>query len=120
MTEEEKQVIALFKYSLIAPLVAGSFMEASKAEYYRITAQKEYTFPTGEKTRYSAGTLKKWYMDYTKQGLDALKPLTRSDLGRSRKLPTCAIDKIYEYRQQMPYITVKKIYSKLIDQDWNF
>ncbi|MFA9378824.1 MAG: hypothetical protein ACERKZ_19070 [Lachnotalea sp.] len=66
MTEEEKQAIALFKYSLIAPLVAGSSMESSKEEYYRITAQKEYTFPNGEKTFYSAGTLKKWYCDYTK------------------------------------------------------
>jgi putative transposase len=118
MTEEEKQAIALFKYSLIAPLVAGSCMEASKAEYYRITAGKEYTFPTGEKTHYSAGTLKKWYFDYTKQGLDALKPLTRCDLGRSRKLPAGAIDKIYEYRQKMPYITVKKIYSKLIEEGY--
>lgn len=118
MTEEEKQAIALFKYSLIAPLVAGSFMEASKAEYYRITSKKEYTYPTGEKTHYTAGTLKKWYMDYTKQGLDALKPLTRSDLGRSRKLPAGVIDKIYEYRQQMPYITVKKIYSKLIEEGY--
>lgn len=56
MTEEEKQAIALFKYSLIAPLVAGSCMEVSKAEYYRVTAEKEYTFPTGEKTHYSVGT----------------------------------------------------------------
>ena len=45
---------------------------------------------------------------------NALKPLTRCDLGRSRKLPKCAIEKIYEYRKQMPYITVKKIYTKLI------
>lgn len=118
MTEEEKQAIALFKYSLIAPLVAGSCMEVSKAEYYRVTAGKEYTFPTGERTHYSAGTLKKWYQNYTKHGLDALKPLTRSDLGRSRKLPASAIDKIYEYRQQMPYITVKKIYSRLIEEGY--
>lgn len=118
MTDEEKQTIALFKYSLIAPLVAGSYMESSKAEYYRLTAEKEYLFPTGEKTRYSTGTLKKWYCDYTKGGLDALKPLTRCDLGRSRKLPENAIRKIYEYRQQMPYITVKKIYAKLIEEGY--
>lgn len=118
MTEEEKQAIALFKYSLIAPLVAGNFMEASKEEYYRITADKEYTFPTGEKTHYSAGTLKKWHIEYKKSGLDALKPLTRCDLGRSRKLPEHAIKKIYEYRRQMPYITVKKIYEKLIQEGY--
>ncbi|MFV0342368.1 MAG: DDE-type integrase/transposase/recombinase [Anaerocolumna sp.] len=118
MNEEEKQAIALFKYSLIAPLVACSFMEVSKEEYYRVTAEKEYTFPTGEKTRYSAATLKKWYKDYTKRGLLALTPQTRSDLGRSRKLPNKAIEKIYEYRQQMPYITVKKIYVKLIEDGY--
>ncbi len=118
MTEEEKQAIALFKYSLIAPLVAGSSMEASKEEYYRITAGKEYTFPNGEKTNYSPTTLKKWYCDYMQLGLDSLKPLTRSDRGRSRKLPAGAIKKIYEYRKQMPYITVKKIYSKLIEEGY--
>ena len=118
MKEEEKQAVALFKYSLIAPLVAGSCMEVSKAEYYRVTAQKEYTLPTGEKTHYSAGTLKKWYCDYMKHGLDALKPLTRCDLGKSRKLSQTAMDKIYEYRRQMPYITVKKIYSKLINEGY--
>lgn len=119
MTEEEKQTIALFKYSLIAPLVAGSHMEASKAEYYRNTAGKEYTFPTtGEKTCYSVGALKKWYCDYTKLGLDGLKPHTRCDLGRSRKLPEGAIRKIHEYRQQMPYITVRKIYAGLIKEGY--
>lgn len=118
MTEEEKMEIALFKYSLIAPLVAGSFMEASKAEYYRITAGKEYTFPNGEKTNYCAGTLKKWYCDYMQKGLDSLKPLTRCDMGRSRKLPDSAIEKIYEYRLQMPYITVKKIYARLIAEGY--
>ncbi len=118
MTEEEKQAIALFKYALIAPLVAGSYMEASKEEYYRVTASKEYTFPTGKKTKYSSRTIKRWYIEYTKHGLDALKPLTRSDSGRSRKLPASAIDKIYEYRQQMPYITVKKIYAKLIEEGY--
>lgn len=118
MTEEEKQAIALFKYSLIAPLVAGSYMEASKAEYYRQTAVKEYTFPNGEHTRYSTGTLKKWYCDYCRKGLEALKPLTRCDLGRSRKLSESAMIKIYEYRLQMPYITVKKIYDKLIEEGY--
>ena len=118
MTDEEKQAVALFKYSLIAPLVAGSTMEASKEEYYRVTAQKEYRFPTGVNTKYSAGTLKKWYCDYMSKGLEALKPLTRCDAGRSRKIPESIIEKIYEYRRNMPYITVKKLYSRLIQEGY--
>ena len=31
MTEEEKKDLALFRYSLIAPVVAGTYREASKA-----------------------------------------------------------------------------------------
>lgn len=77
---------ALFKFSLIAPVVAGTFTQATKMDYYRETSSREHRLPGGKTVKLSPLTLKKWYWLYTAGGLDALLPKTRSDTGASRVL----------------------------------
>jgi len=116
--EELKKEMALFRFSLIAPIVSDTYRESSKMEFFRNAASKEYRLPTGRMVRFSPLTLKKWYQKYTTGGLEALIPRARMDLGRSRALSEDVTKQIHAYKEKFPYITGKKIYDKLIAEGY--
>lgn len=107
-TAGRERDVALFKFSLIAPVVAGTFTQATKMDYYRETCEQEHQFPDGKKVKLSPLTLKKWYWLYTDGGLEALLPKTRSDQGGSRVLSKDVCGQIQAYRKHFPHITGKK------------
>lgn len=93
--------MALFKFSLIAPVVAGTFTQTTKMDYYKETCSREHLLPGGKAVKLSPLTLKKWYWLYTSGGLEALLPKTRSDLGESRVLSVDACRQIEAYRKEL-------------------
>lgn len=116
--EEIKRKLALFRFSLIAPVVASTYTQSSKMAYFRNTCETEYLLPNGKAVKFSPLTLKKWYLKYTAGGLEALIPQARMDLGHTRALSEDICKQIHAYRKQFPYITGKKIYEKLIEQGY--
>lgn len=118
LKEETKKEIALFRFSLIAPIVSETYREASKMEYFRNVANKEHMLPTGQLVKFSPLTIKKWYQKYTSKGLEALIPQSRIDLGRSRALKPDVCKQIQAYKEKFPYITGKKVYEKLIENGY--
>ena len=116
--DEMKQQMALFRFSLIAPVVAGTFPQAGKMDYYREVCEKEHMLPNGKLVKFSPLTLKKWYWMYSDGGLGALIPKARMDLGQTRALTEDVCRQIHAYREQFPYITGKKIYEKLIAEGY--
>ena len=113
--ENDKNAIALFKFAIIAPLINNNYECKSKEEFFRTAALKKYTLPSGKETILTAGTIKRWFIEYRKNGFEALKPKTRTDTGSSRKISIECIDKIEKIKEQYPYITGKGIYTKLIE-----
>ncbi len=118
MTNKEKQEIALFRFSLIAPLVNGTYNFRSKNEFYRSVALKEHVLSNGKTGRFSSGTIKKWYISYSKNGFDSLIPKVRSDSGVPRNLDSNAIKKIHELKLSFPYITGTLVYQKLVEEGY--
>ncbi|TYQ14659.1 UNVERIFIED_CONTAM: hypothetical protein Cloal_1020 [Acetivibrio alkalicellulosi] len=84
MSNTDLEKIALFRFSLIAPLVNDTYHTFSKEEYYRKMASKDHRLPDGTLLRPASTTLKKWYLKYMKMGIDGLMPKVRKDVGRSR------------------------------------
>ena len=113
--ENDKNNIALFRFAIIAPLINNTCEYKSKEEFFRNAALKKYTLPNGKEVTLNAGTIKKWYIDYCKNGFESLKPKYRKDIGYSRTIPIECIDKIAELKEKYPYITRKAIYNKLIE-----
>lgn len=113
--ESNKNDIALFRYALIAPLINDIYECNSKEEYFREMAEKEHILPNGTKTALTAGTIKRWYLNYRAHGLEGLMPKGRNDAGVSRKIPISCIEKIEELKRAMPHITGKAIYKKIIE-----
>ncbi len=113
--ENDKNELALFRFAIIANLVNNTYECKSKEEFFRNASLKKYTLPNGKETTLTPGAIKKWYVDYKRNGFDALKPKCRCDIGSSRAIPVECIDKIAELKEKYPHITGKAIYNKLVE-----
>ena len=114
MNENLRQEIALFKYSLIAPLVTETFTQSSAKEYLQEISAKEYLTPKGIKKEYAPETIKEWLRIYRKYGIDGLYPKVRSDKGKSRNLSDEAKKFIVSTKLNSPKRSAKSIYHELI------
>ena len=107
--------MAYFRFSLIAPVVQGTFNEPTKTAYYRRVTESSFTLPTGKVMIYNPKTLEKWEEYYRKRGMDGLMPIERSDSGQTRVLSETAIEEIYRLKEKFPRINSTLIYTKLIE-----
>jgi len=116
MNDEMRSQIALFKFSLIAPLCNDTYDAPSQAAFCRQMAEKAYVLPDGTSKRFTASTIKHWFLKYRSQGIDALYPKGRNDIGSSRVLSEEAVQRIIAIKQQFPHITGTLVYQKLIEE----
>ena len=86
MQDDIKNQYALFKFSLIAPIINNNFSENTVKEYLENVTAKKYTLPNGKTKEFTPNTLRFWVSDYKKYGFDGLMPKSRSDIGNSRVL----------------------------------
>ena len=115
MTFDQKQKIALFRYSVIAPLETGtSDPSISNNEFFRRAAAKTYTDPDGKIVTIGASTIEKWHRAYKKGGFDALFPQSRKDEGISRKLDQDLQSRIRFLMEEHPRITAAEIHRTLL------
>lgn len=113
MDEKRRQDIALFKYSLIAPLVTKTYTQKSAKDYLEEITARVHDTPRGPR-EYAPATLKGWLRKYHKHGIDGLYPKVRSDKGKLRKLPDEAKDFIITAKKSNHKRTAKSIYQELI------
>lgn len=113
MDENLRQSIALFRYSLIAPLITETFTQSTAKEYLEEISAKEYNTPKGTR-EYAPATIKEWLRLYRRFGIDALYPKIRSDKGKSRNLSNDAKEFIISTKLNSPKRSAKSIYQELI------
>ena len=115
--EQEKTKKALMKYSAIAPLITGNVNQyESKEAFFRSASEQEFTYDGVTYKKYSAGTIKRWYLEYVNKGFDELKTKQRSDINVSRKLSTDAIEYIHYQVENYPRKPSTIIYQELITE----
>jgi transposase InsO family protein len=114
MKKEIREKIALKRYQLISPVLA----EPTRAqnEYFRKQAQLAHDFPRYGLRKISVSTMKTWLRLYRKGGFEALKPKSRADSGRPRRLNDQTLKAIEIKCKAYPYWTVRKLYENLKDQ----
>lgn len=114
MDEEAKKKIALFRFSLIAPLLNHTFQEATAKAYIESICAKAYDVPFYGTKEYAPETIKGWLLDYRKHGIEGLYPLSRSDRGKSRALSEEVKQYILDAKDFCPQRSAKSIYHELI------
>ena len=83
-TNREQLQVAQLRFGLIAPLIQGTYPDASMSAYCRRVAAHPVQLPDGRMVQYKPKTLGKWVNLYNRGGMDALVPKTRCDKGGSR------------------------------------
>ena len=84
MEKDIRESIALKRFEIISPVLA----EPARAqnEYFRQQAEREHHFPRYGLRKVSVSTMKTWLKKYRKKGFDGLKPKSRADGGRPKRL----------------------------------
>jgi putative transposase len=108
--EERAKEVALFRYGVIADLVhlqkgTGSGLYDRLREKASVT----YDIPFSEKQHLAQETIRSWLTRYRKGGFESLYPKTRSDAGRSRRLPQMVVDLICCIKEEKYDLTVKEV-----------
>lgn len=114
MDEDAKKKIALFRFSLIAPLLNQTFSEPTAKAYLASVSAKVYAVPIYGAKEYAPATIKGWLLDYRKHGIEGLYPLTRNDKGKPRSLTDEARQYILDAKSFYPKRSAKSIYHELI------
>ena len=86
MNDDLRQKVALFRFSIIAPIINSSFGESTAKEYIETVCAKKHDVPGFSIKEYTPGAIKDWLYQYRKNGFDGLIPKVRCDIGKSRSL----------------------------------
>ena len=117
MEKDNKRQIALFRYSVISPLITNPENYCSNNNFFESAASKTYVDTYGRKRVISADTIERWYYKYKAKGFDGLIPQRRVDLGTSRKVSYEIYLKIEELINQYPRLRAMDIYRELIKSE---
>lgn len=114
MNDETKNQIAVFRFSLIAPIINRTFTQRSVKEYLEEVCAQKYEAPGKLKGVYAPETLKNWLYRYRREGIDGLMPKGRKDKGTIRALSQAQRHQITAMKIENPVLSAKAIYSSLI------
>jgi transposase InsO family protein len=106
--------LAYFRFALIAPVIQGTFPDASIAAYCRRVTENPIRRPDGVAFQYKPGTLSKWIQLYQVGGMDELMPRTRSDKGTVRRLSDECINEIHKIKEKFPKLDAVQIHIRLV------
>ena len=107
--------IAYFRFGVIAPVIQGTFPDASEAAYYRRVTREALTLPDGIRHKYSPDTLEKWTTLYRRSGMDGLMPKSRKDKGVSRTIDETASAEIDQYLLLFPHASGVAVHAHLVE-----
>ena len=114
MDEKLRREIALFRFSLIAPILNNTYPNKTVKDYLEEICAKVYDSPLGLKKEYAPSTIKEWLRLYKTKGIDGLYPKNRSDKGESRKLKAEVKELVISIKKANPKRTAKSIYQEII------
>ncbi|MBS3887421.1 MAG: DDE-type integrase/transposase/recombinase [Dethiobacter sp.] len=113
MDEKTRNELALFRFSMIAPLVNGTANSPTK-DYLEEVCSKPLQVPNTGLRELSPNTVRRWLSDYRRFGLDGLKRKQRNDKGQSRILEDQVAKSIREMKGLYPAKTATTIYHELL------
>jgi len=109
MDAEEKRQIALWRFSVLGPLVSAELEHGERTELLREAAERQWKDWRGEPIERKLKTIERWYYAYQRGGLVALEPRDRSDLGVSRAIRPEIAELILRLKRERPRRSIRRI-----------
>ena len=113
MDEDERRAIALFRFSVLGPLVSARLDHGDRVTLFESAARRDHVTPGGRVVRVSARTVESWYYSYRKAGLEGLMPHPRKDCGTSRSMTAEVRDLVIRAKQEHPRRSIRRIIRML-------
>jgi transposase InsO family protein len=108
-SEEKRTEIALFRYTLILPLLRGEHPPGGKEQRRRQIAAQQHDIPYSSRHTVSTSTLARWERIYQEIGFEGLKPKPRSDRGLSRVISSETLDRAEALKREQPLRSARSI-----------
>jgi len=100
--DRNDQAWAVFRCSLLSPLLLGEIPEAEREAYFRSLAEEKRLLPNGKRKRISVRTLRRWWQRLRKEGVEGTFRRPRSDRGRPRGKQQALLDRAVELKKEQP------------------
>jgi transposase InsO family protein len=114
-TADNDRELAYFRFALIAPVIQGTYTDASIAAYCRRVTEEPIARPDGTLFQYRPKTLERWVALYKNGGMEALVPRERSDKGSVRSLTDECVLEIYRLKERFPRLDAVQIHIRLVE-----
>jgi len=111
--EDRRTEIALFRYTLILPLLRGEYDPGGKDRLRQQIAAGHYDIPGTTRRTVSVPTLARWERRYRQNGFEGLKPSPRSDQGRPRAISPETLDRAEALKREQPLRSARSIIQAL-------
>jgi putative transposase len=113
--KDHAEQVALFRSEIIGALTRRELDRGELVAAFRGLSAERFRPPGCDHTRrYSVTSLERWYYAYRAGGLEALRPLPRSDRGRARHLTNEQRELLLDIRREHPSASVPLILRTLI------
>ncbi len=110
MDEKKREEIALFRYSLIVPLLTEEELQwGVKGEIVQRMARQIHSIPFSKKQSVDESTIRRYLSAFRKKGFDGLKPKHRSDIGKSSKIPAEILETACNLKKEEPRRSIRAI-----------
>ena len=103
--DDKADKIALFRYGLIAPLVLETLPRGELTRRAQQIASRLYDIPHSTRRQVSVDTLLEWTLRYRRNGLSALTPQPRKDIGQQRVIAPETATLIERLKRENPHRT---------------
>lgn len=119
MDEKKREEIALFRYSLIVPFLSQEELEwGVKGELVQRMTQQIHAIPFSKKASLHESTIRRYLKLYREKGFDGLKPKSRSDTGKSHKIPSEVLEQAFLLKREEPRRSAKRIIQIMEAHAW--
>jgi transposase InsO family protein len=113
MDYEEKRATALWRMSILGPLVSARLEHGDRRAYFFEIATRTHQRPDGQFVKLSARTVEAWYLAFKKGGFEALFPKDRKDQGKSRAILKEVAEVILKTKRERPRRSIRRIIRML-------
>ena len=112
--KDHREEVALFRAQVLGPLLCGDLDRGERLPSLLELSRRRYRPPGLATTRtYAVPTLERWFYQYRKGGLEALKPKERSDRGHAHRLSPQMRELLLAIRRERPRASVPVIIRTL-------
>jgi transposase InsO family protein len=113
MKHDDKQALALWRLSVLGPLVSARLEHGDRRRYFTEAAARTQERPDGRRVQLSARTIEAWYYAWRKGGFAALFAHDREDRGRSRAISPEIAEHILRVKRERPRRSIRRIVRML-------